>query len=374
MKPESDEGRLASRLGIFIVGIAMLLLLCIVVSVVEFHTDPKMPRPKIGMILQGTKDEPGRNRVLYEGLRAAAKDLGMDVIVKENVSDTLDDYQATLKNFAARGVHRVVVTRHRYPAELRSIFRQYSDMEFILHTTEFSEDNMMSCSTRLFEVQYLAGLIAGYQTKTGVVGYVAPFSCVEVNRGLNAFAIGVKRANPTARVKVAWTGGWDVPDRERKAVSLLSSEDADVLSYQQDGQAVANEAESLGIDYIDAYEPVPEHEHCLTAVQSDWQSVYHNLLRRKFRRNPMANENNYFWQGFLHQVVSVAPLSDRVSAKAAEEIRISVRDRAKGTHLIYGGEIYDSNGVKRCGEKEILSNEYLRVRMDWLVKGVETIE
>ena len=70
----------------------------------------------------------------------------------------------------------------------------------------------------------------------------------------------------------------------------------------------------------------------------------------------------------------MVPLSEAVTPKAREEIARSVRYRTKGEHLIYGGEIYDINGVKRCDTKEILSNEYLRVNMNWLVKGVEQVE
>ncbi len=374
MNQRTEGDRKAERLRSFILGIAVLLLLCIVVSVAKFHSSPRMARTTIGMIMNGTKDEDGWNKTQYEGLRNAARELGMNVVVKERVQGTLEEYQEILKNFAARGIRRVVVTQHHYPTEIRELFRQYRDMEFILQTTEFSEPNMMSCSTRLFEVQYLAGVIAGYQTETGIVGYVAPYSCVEVNRGLNAFTIGVKRANPYARVKVAWTNGWDAPERERAAVKSLAEENADVLSYQQDGRTVADAAERFGIDYIDAHEPHPEHKHCLTAVQSDWKTVYHNLLRRHVSPNRMENVNNYYWQGFLHHIVSVAPLSEWASPRAALEIERSVQDRTRGMHLIYGGEIYDNNGLKRCDEKEILSNDYLRMRMNWLVKGVETVE
>ncbi len=370
----SEEKRLEKRQRHFILGLALLILLCIGVSVAQFHTEPRQSRPKIGMIMRGSKDQDGWNKVQYEGLRDAAKELGMDVIVKENVSRSLGDYKKIIDSLAAQGVQRVVVTMHRYPPELRELFRQYPKMEFILQTTEFSEDNMLSCSTRLFEVQYLAGLIAGYQTETGVVGYVAPFPCVEVNRGLNAFTIGVKRANPGAHIKVAWSSDWDTPERERAAVDALAMESVDVLSYQQDGRTVADAAERRDIDYIDAHAVHPEHTHCLTAVQSDWRTVYHNLLSRHVRKGRMANANNYLWQGFLEHIVSVAPLSERVTPRAREDITRSVRDRAKGERLIYGGEIYDNNGVKRCDAKEILSNEYLRVYMNWLVKGVEQVE
>ena len=41
----SDEKRLETRQRHFIMGVALLVLLCIVVSVAEFHTVPKQSRP-----------------------------------------------------------------------------------------------------------------------------------------------------------------------------------------------------------------------------------------------------------------------------------------------------------------------------------------
>ena len=59
----SEEKRLEKRQRHFIMGLALLVLLCIGVSVAEFHTEPKLPRPKIGMIMRGTKDQDGWDKV-----------------------------------------------------------------------------------------------------------------------------------------------------------------------------------------------------------------------------------------------------------------------------------------------------------------------
>ena len=110
MKRETEETRRSRRMSRFIFGIAVMLLVCIVVSVSEFHTAPRMPRQKIGLIMRGAKDQDGWNKVQYEGLRDAAKDLGMDVVVKENTLRSLDEYKKILDNFAAQGIQRVVIT------------------------------------------------------------------------------------------------------------------------------------------------------------------------------------------------------------------------------------------------------------------------
>jgi len=37
---------------------------------------------------------------------------------------------------------------------------------------------------------------------------------------------------------------------------------------------------------------------------------------------------------------------------------------------VFSGEIYDAEGILRCGEKETLSDDVLFENMDWLVEGV----
>ena len=119
----SDEKRLEKRQRHFIMGVALLVLICIVVSVAEFHTAPKQSRPKIGLVMRGAKDDDGWNKVQYEGLKAAAKELGMDVIVKENALRSIGEYRKILNSLVSQGVQRVVVTWHRYPPEMRELFR-----------------------------------------------------------------------------------------------------------------------------------------------------------------------------------------------------------------------------------------------------------
>ena len=55
----------------------------------------------------------------------------------------------------------------------------------------------------------------------GTVGYVVPFAIPEVIRHTNAFALGVQKAHPGAKVKIIWTNSWFAPDKEKKAAENL---------------------------------------------------------------------------------------------------------------------------------------------------------
>ena len=91
---------------------------------------------------------------------------------------------------------------------------------------------------------YLSGIAAGAATKSGTVGYVVPFAIPEVIRHTNAFALGVQKAHPGAKVKIIWTNSWFAPDKEKKAAENLHSAGADVIGQNVDSPAAGQYAES----------------------------------------------------------------------------------------------------------------------------------
>ena len=84
-------------------------------------------------------------------------------------------------------------------------------------------------------------------TKTNVLGYVAAFPIPEVIRGLNAFTLGVRKTNPSAKVKVVWTNTWFDPQKERQAAEALLDGGADVIGQHQDTPGPQQAAEARGM-------------------------------------------------------------------------------------------------------------------------------
>ena len=58
---------------------------------------------------------------------------------------------------------------------------------------------------RLYEVKFLAGMIAGALSKNGKIGYVADYPIVGMTANINAFALGARMVNPYAKVYLEWT-------------------------------------------------------------------------------------------------------------------------------------------------------------------------
>jgi basic membrane protein A and related proteins len=66
------------------------------------------------------------------------------------------------------------------------------------------------------ECQHLSGIVAGYASKTGKLGFVAAKPIPQVLRNINAFTLGARLVNPEATTQVIFTGDWSLPRRRKR--------------------------------------------------------------------------------------------------------------------------------------------------------------
>ena len=85
------------------------------------------------------------------------------------------------------------------------------------------------------EAQHVSGIVAGYTSKTGKLGFVAAKPIPQVLRNINAFTIGAKLANPKVTTQVIFTGDWSMPVKEAEATNSLIDQGVDVLTCHVDG-------------------------------------------------------------------------------------------------------------------------------------------
>lgn len=121
------------------------------------------------------------------------------------------------------------------PAEFEENFRQYGAKGFSLvfgHGFEFQDaaarvapsfpktifvttggtrtsTNVSAMSFAFGQSSYLAGLVAGSVSKSGLVGCIGGTELPPVKAGFEAFTQGVHAVNPGARVVTAYIGNWD---------------------------------------------------------------------------------------------------------------------------------------------------------------------
>ncbi len=365
MKTATDE-QLTRRFYVLNFGAAIVLLAAIVLSIYQFGAQAWSGKQQIGFIMPGNRDNAGWYRAQYEGIAAACKELGYELLIRENVPTDRESSINTVKELTERGANVIffIDAEHLRGAENYTV--NISNVRFYSINNNPYVNSIFKYSVSQYEQRYVAGMLAGLRTKTNRVGYIAPFPNSDINLNINAFTLGAQRVNPNATVLVGWTSGYDNKDHEEQIVRNLKAERVDVLTFNQNGDTIPKAAERAGIYFIAANENYPNMHFCLGAIKTDWKNVYLDILRHDSR-------HSYYF-------ANTADIKDK-SRTDAEFVKNKLTPRElalmettryeiKKERLIFAGEIYDRNGMLRSKADEAISNKYFQKQMDWLAKGV----
>ena len=337
-----------------------------------FGTQRVEQKDKIGFIILGDVREPGWNASHYQGIRTAAAEYGMELLVRDKVTENSGRCWDAVQELAEEGCGLIYLCSYNYAPEVKDLINAHKKINFVTYSETIRLRNLTSCFVRMYQGFYMAGALAGLKTRTNVIGYVASMPNPAVMRGINAFTLGAQKVNKKVKVVVAWTDAWADPYKEKVNVQRLVKEaDADVISYYQDDHAVAEAAERMGIDFIGYNTKLKGYsEHHLTDVCCHWDMFYRNILQRYLKGG--LRDQQEFFMGIENGVVELGPFSKAVPEEIKAKLNIII-EGLKPDYLIFSGTIYDTEGNLRCGERESLSEEALFREMKWLVRGVELL-
>ena len=71
--------------------------------------------------------------------------------------------------------------------------------------------------------------------------------------------------------------------------------------------------------------------------------------------------------------MKLSEFSTKISPETAQHIE-SLKQELFNGKFIFAGELYDNKGVLRCAKDEVIGDDTLLERMDWLIEGVEVFE
>ncbi len=357
---------------IVLLALAGLVLVAVIIFIMLVGLENK-PSLTVGLVLTGETDDDGWNSAHYNGVASACEKLDARLITKENIAEGSGDCAQVIHELVDEGAGMVILSSYSYSSEVKDIIDSYPEIAFYAISSEYTAQNCTSYFGRMYQARFLAGVIAGLQTETDSIGYVAAMSNSEVNRGINAFTMGVKSVNPDATVYVSWTGSWDNKEKEVEAAkSLILNQSADVLTYHQNQHYVARAADEMGV-YSIGYNSVAQglSDKYLTAAVWHWDFLYQRIIGEYSQGQP--NSELRRWYGIDSEVVGLSELSPLVSEASRERLNEAL-NKLLGGGVVFSGEIYDNSGSLRCNHNETLRDEILFGSMDWLVEGVEVIQ
>jgi basic membrane protein A len=217
---------------------------------------------------------------------------------------------------------------------------------------KYNATNFTNYSGRLYQARYLSGIAAGLKTKTNKIAYVAAMGKdnSEVSGGINAFALGVERVNPDARIFVKVTYSWFDPMGEAEAAKALIVLGCDVIAQHCNTaypQLAAQDAGVWGIGFngdMSSYAP----RAVLTSVVIRWGVYYSRLVQSvidgSFTTAP-------YFGGIVEGMVDITELTPELASPEMNgAIAQARRIMTGGSFNVFDGEM-KTNDNRIIGEK-----------------------
>lgn len=331
-------------------------------------TDVKTEKAvKAGFIFMGPVADGGWSQSHNEGRLVVEQELGIETLFKESVPET-QEVEKVARDMIDQGANVIFATSFGYMDYIEKLAKEFPEVTFFHCSGYKTAENMSNYFGRIEDARYLSGIVAGLQTQTNQIGYVAAMPLPEVVRGINAFALGVKAVNPEAKVKVSWTNAWYDPAKEKEAGSALIDGGVDVLAQHQNATGAQQAAEEKGvwsIGYHADMSAVAPNAN-LTSVVWNWGPYYIEAIQ-SVMDSTYASES--YWEGISAGVVDIAPLTKNAPIEAKEAVETAKQQMIEGTLKVFQGPIADQAGTERVPAGSQLSDED-QLSCNWFVDNV----
>lgn len=195
------------------------------------------------------------------GAKAACEKLGVEYIIKTNIDETNDCYEAAA-DLADQGCNIVFADSFGHESFMIQAAKEYKDVQFCHATGTRAHteglDNYHNAFASIYEGRYLAGVAAGlklnemieagqFKAEDAKIGYVGAFTYAEVISGYTSFFLGARSVCPTATMEVQFTGSWYDETAEKEAATLLIGNGCKLISQHADSMGAPTACETAGI-------------------------------------------------------------------------------------------------------------------------------
>ena len=299
------------------------------------------------------------------------------IVRKINISDTdADATRAAIQECIDEGGNIIFATSWGYMETTAEMAEEYPDIYFSHGTGYMSNGkNFNNYFGRIYQARYLSGIVAGMNTKSNKIGYVAAMdsSNSEVTGGIDAFALGIYSVNQDAKVYVKVTNSWFDPDGEKAAAETLLNMGCDVIAQHCDTEYPQTLAQEKGVYSIGYNSDMSKNapEACLCSVIWNWSAYYTSAVQSVI--DGTWDGSNYYG-GMNENLVGLTSLADFCADGTAEKVEEAKAAILSGENGVFDGVIETNTGETVGKEGKTLDDATITGGIDWYFKTVEVVE
>jgi len=201
------------------------------------ESEPARPRPtlegfKVALLSPGPVSDAGWNALAYEGLLAIRDQLGAEVSQVE--TKTPAEFEEGFRDYARRGYALIFGHGFEFQQAAAAVAADFPQTTFITTSGNTVRKNVAPLRFMLEQATYLAGMMAGLMSDSGVAGAVGGMAIPSVESTLLAFEAGARSVNPGFRVIRSYIGNWDDVGAAAEAAKAQIQQGADFLIHNAD--------------------------------------------------------------------------------------------------------------------------------------------
>jgi len=277
--------------------------------------------------------------------------------------------ERVIRDLVGQGNTLIFGTTFGYMEPMLKVAADSKDVKFEHATGYKTAPNMRTYDSRTYEGAYMAGVIAGGMSKSGVLGVVGSIPIPEVIRNINSFTLGAQSINPKIKTKVVWVNAWFDPPKETEGAQSLINQGADVLFQNTDSPAVLQTAEKAGkyaFGWDSDMTQFGPKAHLASSV-INWGPYYVKATKDVLEG---TWQTGGVWWGVKEGAIDIVAISDKVPAELKAKVDTVKAGLKDGSFVIWKGPILGQDGKEALAKDAVADDKFLG-GINFYVKGVD---
>jgi basic membrane lipoprotein Med (substrate-binding protein (PBP1-ABC) superfamily) len=188
---------------------------------------------RVALLTPGPISDQSWNGGAYQGLLRVRDSL--DAQISHIQTRTPGEFEENFRQYGAQGYDLVFGHGFEFQEAAARVGPEFPKTVYIVTSGGGSTgDNVAGMIFGFEDPSYLAGLVAGGMTKSGVIGVIGGTELPPVRNSFRAFEAGVRAARPDARVVWSFVGNWDDAAAGKEQALAQIAQGADFIFQNAD--------------------------------------------------------------------------------------------------------------------------------------------
>ena len=187
---------------------------------------------KVALLTSGPVTDQAWNGGAYQGLLQIRDSLGARVSNIE--TKTPGDIEENFRQYGAQGYDLVFGNGFEFQDPAVRISSEFPKTVYVIPSGDKTAKNVASIDFAFGDGAYLAGIVAGAKTKSGVIGVIGGTELPPVVSAFKAFEAGAKSMNPKVKVLSSYIGNWDDVSAGKEQALAQIAQGADIIFQNAD--------------------------------------------------------------------------------------------------------------------------------------------